>query len=162
MIGRSISLVAAMGFVTGCMTMPGAEKPISSAASETPATQELSGLGQIADAALPGKSCGMILWTLEGSQPTAVLRYISGDKAEINVNGQTVYLTRASSDGASGFGVSERQRFESGDGLSMTVTARFGLGFNGGAYLEQGLIKLANSAGWSLITPAAGIAGCRN
>ncbi|MEZ5893096.1 MAG: hypothetical protein R3C58_08125 [Parvularculaceae bacterium] len=158
MIGRMACAVAAAALMAGCMATSKKESPLAA----EPVSQELAGLGPIGDAALPEKSCGMILWTLEGSTPTPVFRYVSGEKAEVNVNGAIVTLVRADYSGASGYGVSERQHFESAGGLRMDVSARFGLGFNGGAYLEQGLIKLENDAGWSLITPAAGIAGCRN
>ncbi len=121
----------------------------------------MRGLQPLSDAALPASECGMILWTLEGSRPAAVFRFVSGKVAQINIAGKPLNLTRTEFDGASGYGVSERQVFESGDGVSVEVTARFGLSFDGGAYLEQGLIKVRDAGGWSMVAPTAGIAGCR-
>lgn len=137
--------------------------------SDAPATVDLAssesgvkGLQPIGDAQLPAKECGMMLWTLEGNRPAAVFQYVAGKNARINIAGKPVELTRTKFDGASGFGVFERQVFTSSDGVKVEVSSRFGLSFNGGAYLEQGLIKVSDQAGWSLVSPTAGIAGCRN
>lgn len=120
------------------------------------------GLRPIESASLPANSCGMVLWTLEGSRPSAVFQFVSGKQARINVAGKPVLLSRTDYDGASGYGVFERQTFQSPEGVTVEVTARFGLEFSGGAYLEQGLIKVRDAAGWSMVSPTAGIAGCRN
>ncbi len=119
------------------------------------------GLRPIPNAALPSGACGMVMWTLEGNRPAAIFQFISGKKARINIAGRPVELTLADYGGASGFGVYERQTFEGGEGIEVEVNARFGLSFNGGSYLEQGLVKVRDSAGWSIVAPAAGVAGCR-
>lgn len=156
-IGMSIAMALT---ATGCATFQQQEQAAIEPPEEAPA--ELTGLGAIANAAVPERACGMILWTLDGSRPTPVLRYVADEKAELNINGRPAYFSRIDASGPAAFGVTETQRFEAADGTKMLVTARFGLEFSGGAYLERGLIKIENSAGWSLITPAAGIAGCRN
>jgi hypothetical protein len=103
----------------------------------------------------------MLLWTLEGNRPAAIFQFVSGKKARINIAGRPIELTLADYSGASGFGVYERQTFRGEEGVEVEVNARFGLSFNGGAYLEQGLVKVRDSSGWSIVSPAAGIAGCR-
>jgi hypothetical protein len=103
----------------------------------------------------------MVLWTLEGTRPSAVFQFVSGKEARVNIAGKPISLKRTDYDGASGYGIFERQIFESAEGVSVEVTARFGLEFNGGAYLEHGLIKVRDAAGWSMVSPTAGIAGCR-
>lgn len=115
----------------------------------------------LAESALPRGKCGMILWVLNSDRPTPVLRYVVGEKAEIAVNGAPTALTLQESSGAGGFGVFEKQTFTSEQGLNADVTFRFGLGFDGGSYLERGLISLESENGWRLVAPAAGIAGCR-
>lgn len=129
-------------------------------ASESPSGPQ--GLQPIPNAALPSSECGMVLWTLEGNRPAAVFQFISGKQGRINIAGREVTLTLAEFSGASGYGVFERQVFQGEDGLAVEVTARFGLEFAGGAYLEQGLIRVRDNAGWSMVSPTAGIAGCRN
>lgn len=121
-----------------------------------------NGFGALADASLPAKECGMVLWTLEGSRPAAVFRYVTGKDAMINLGGADVTLERIDYNGASGYGVYERQQFQSADGIVVEVSAKFGLGFSGGSYLEQGVVKVTDSGGWSMVSPTAGIAGCRN
>jgi hypothetical protein len=121
-----------------------------------------AGLRPLQEASLPSGECGMILWTLEGARPSAIFRFISGKQAEMNVLGRPVSFERVDYDGAGDFGVYEQQLFRSDDGLEVEIASRFGLGFNGGAYLERGLIKLRDNDGWSIVAPAAGIAGCRS
>lgn len=130
----------------------GKRAPVSSGASET--------AGALPDAALPRGSCGMILWTLDAERPIPVFRAVSQKGAEVNVDGAVRKLTLADADGASGFGVFEQQTFFA-DGLTVKVGVRFGLGFEGGSYLERGLISIEKPDGWKTVVPAAGIAGCR-
>lgn len=118
-------------------------------------------IGSLADAAIPAGECGMILWTLEAQQPAAVFRMVSGKGGEIVINGAKTALTLTQSGGASGFGVSEEQAFASG-GVRISVKMRFGLGFEGGTYLERGLLTVEDASGWRTVIPAAGVAGCRN
>jgi len=130
----------------------GKDAPSSAAASAT--------AGALPDAALPKGACGMILWTLDAERPIPVFRAVSQKGAEVNVDGAVRQLALAAADGGSGFGVFERQTF-TGDGLTVTVRVRFGLGFEGGSYLERGLLSIEKPDGWKAVVPAAGIAGCR-
>jgi hypothetical protein len=116
--------------------------------------------GALPDAALPKGDCGMILWTLDVERPLPVFRAISQKGAEIVLDGQLQELQLADAGGGSGFGVFEEQTF-SAEGLSVSVRVRFGLGFDGGAYLERGLVSIEKADGWKTVIPAAGIAGCR-
>ncbi|WDI31240.1 hypothetical protein PUV54_14915 [Hyphococcus flavus] len=153
-------------FVTGCAAF---EKSPNTAVADlsnnsvsfSNTEDRLSGLGPIQNAALPEKKCGMVLWTLEGTRPSAIFRFVSGEQAEINLAGQNVLLERVDFSGASGFGVYEQQTFRSHEGIEIEISARFGLDFANGAYLERGLIKLNDQEGWSMVAPTAGIAGCR-
>lgn len=120
------------------------------------------GFEPLPEAALPEKKCGMVMWTLEGKRPSAIFRFVSGERAEVNLAGELVQLTRVNFAGASDFGIFEQQAFRSEDGIEVEVNARFGLGFDGGAYLERGIIRLRDSEGWSVVAPAAGVAGCRS
>jgi hypothetical protein len=117
-------------------------------------------VGALADASLPKGECGMIVWTLEENQPAPILRVTSGKGAEMVVNGAPVKFTIAETSGAAGFGVFEDQNFTA-EGYSATVKVRFGLGFDGGSYLERGLVTLESASGWRTVVPAAGVAGCR-
>ena len=113
------------------------------------------------ESALPKGKCGMILWTLESDLPAPILRYVAGQKAEIALNGAPAALALSDASGLSDYGVSEHQSFDNGDGQRLEVNVRFGLGFDGGSYLEHGLISLETGDGWRVVSPVAGIAGCR-
>lgn len=119
-------------------------------------------LTQIASAALPAGKCGMILWTLDANSPAPIMRYVSGESALIAVNGAPVDLTLAQTSGGGNYGVFERQVFVGGAGYDAVVDVNFGLGFDGGTYLERGLITVTSTSGWEIVAPAAGIAGCRS
>jgi len=112
------------------------------------------------DPSLAKGDCGMILWTLDENQPAAVLRVASGKGAEMSVNGSVVKFAITQTSGAAGFGVFEEQSFAA-EGLTATVKVRFGLGFDGGSYLERGLVTIESASGWRTVIPAAGVAGCR-
>ena len=117
-------------------------------------------VGAIPDASLPKGECGMILWTLEADKPAPVLRLIAGKAAELMLNGKPVRFAIAESTGAIGFGVAEESTLAA-EGYTATVKVRFGLGFDGGSYLERGLVTIESPSGWRAVIPAAGIAGCR-
>ncbi|MDZ7627771.1 MAG: hypothetical protein U5J99_05090 [Parvularculaceae bacterium] len=102
----------------------------------------------------------MILWTLDVAQPVPVFRAVSQKGAEIKLDGVVRKLSLSDAGGVAGFGVFETQTF-AGEGLTVTVKVRFGLGFEGGSYLERGLVSIERSDGWKTVVPAAGIAGCR-
>ena len=132
--------------------------------SETAGTAEGEGvvLRPLHDASLPKGECGMILWTLDEERPVPVFRYLSGKTAQIVVNATPLALTRVEANGAASFGVAENQIFQGENGLKATVAVRFSLGFDGGSYLERGLITLENADGWRTVVPSAGLAGCRS
>jgi hypothetical protein len=117
-------------------------------------------LGALQEAAIPKGECGMILWTLESQRPTAIFRMTVGRGGDLVVNGKKVSLALSEIGGASAVGVFEDTSL-AGEGLVVSVKARFGLGFDGGAYLEQGLLTVEDADGWRTVVPAAGVAGCR-
>ncbi|MEK7265390.1 MAG: hypothetical protein AAB227_04740 [Pseudomonadota bacterium] len=117
-------------------------------------------IGALPDPSLPAGECGMILWTLEENQPAAIVRLTSGKGAEMSVNGAVVKFAITQTSGAAGFGIFEDQSLAA-DGLTATIKVRFGLGFDGGSYLERGLVTIESASGWRTVIPAAGVAGCR-
>ncbi|MEQ8934886.1 MAG: hypothetical protein RIE56_03735 [Amphiplicatus sp.] len=157
---RGVHLIAVM-LLAGCASSP-APGPAVAIVTVPPSAEAAVALGPLADASLPSGSCGMILWTLDENRPAPVFRYIAGKSAEIAIAGNPIALTRIEGSGAAGFGVYERQTFSGPDGLTVKVESRFSLGFDGGNYLERGLVSVASPDGWKVVSPAAGIAGCRS
>ena len=165
-----LSSVLGLVIVSGCSTLgigsdttqQQASSSAQSDAIETPVAADGQTLGVLTETQLPNRSCGMILWTLDANRPSPVFRYVSGKEAEIVVNDETIAFTRIRGTGDSGFGIYQYQEFESEAGLRLEVTSEFGAEFDGGSYLEQGLVKVHAPTGWSIVAPAAGIAGCRS
>lgn len=152
-------LVAAPG-VAGCAMLGGGSEP---APAVVPAAQvEGVALSALPDSALPKGACGMVLWTLDEERPAAVFRYIAGGAGEIVVGGRTVSLQRVEATGRSAYGVYEQQSFAAADGMRLDVAVHLTLGFDGGSYLERGLIKIETASGWRTVAPSAGLAGCRS
>lgn len=160
-ISRSLQLLLAALASNGCAGL-GIGAPAAPQSADAAAPQEGAILGGLTDASLPAGACGMVLWTLDAQRPVPVFRFVAGKGGEIVVNGAAVNLTRVTADGASSYGVFEEQGFLADDGLRVEVGVRFSLGFDGGSYLERGLIKVVSSDGWSTVAPSAGLAGCRN
>jgi hypothetical protein len=146
------------GCASGAADRAGAKNPPASEIAQGPDNAAL--LGRIAQSAVPPGECGLVLWTLEAQQPMPILRQIAGKGAEVVIDGKAVTLPLASTSGDTAFGVSETARFE-GEGMIASVVVRFGLGFEGGVYLERGVVTIDRPDGWRLVSPAAGIAGCR-
>lgn len=150
-------LTAAL-LAAGCST--GASKSAQKGIVPAPSGGGDVMVGALADAALAKGECGMILWTLEETQPAPILKLTSGKSAEMMVNGALVKFAISETSGAAGFGVFEEQTLTA-EGLAAKVKVRFGLGFDGGSYLERGLVTIESPSGWRTVVPAAGVAGCR-
>lgn len=147
--------------ISGCITMkPPSVDVATPAATPTPSKEGII-LTRIAEPSLPKGDCGMVLWTAEGERALPIFRYVSEKNGEINIGNVQVKLTRTSFTGTSGFGVFERQEFTSEAGAVVTIVVNFGLGFDGGVYLERGLLTIETAEGWRTVVPAAGLAGCR-
>lgn len=166
----AIAGIAAMALLTACETAGGgaggpAKKAASSDKGQAPAERTLSAqdlqFTSIGPNALPAESCGMILWTLEGDRPSAIMRYVVGEGAIVGVNNALLSFPLGERSGASQFGVNEWLAFVNERGMRMDIRVTFGLGFDGGVYLENGLITLEDAGGWRSVAPVAGIAGCR-
>lgn len=141
-------------------------EPSKAAAPAAPARAAPGGEGAsvsgLAESAIPKSGCGMVLWTLDEERPTPIFRYIVGKSAEMVLNGKQVKLALTEATGSGGFGVFESQRFTADGGMTVDVQSRFSLGFDGGAYLERGVISVMTADGWKTVVPAAGLAGCRS
>ncbi len=157
----SCGLAVAALSASACSTLTKSETPAEAQSAKQENTEASVLLSGVADARIAAGDCGMILWTLDAERPLPVLRFVAGGRADIAINGAPVSLSLTGASGASGFGVYEEQTYESEGGVKMTVSVRFGQGFDGGAYLHRGLITLEQPDGWRSVTPAAGIAGCR-
>lgn len=148
--------------LAGCASKPSADAGANIAQSKDGTSDGSALLGAIADSSLPKGECGMVLWTLEQERPAPIFRYLSGKSAEVTVNGKHLALTRTETKGSSAFGVYEGQTFAGADGLRLAVDVHFSVGFDGGAYLERGLVTVETQDGWRTVAPSAGIAGCRS
>ncbi len=137
--------------------------PIPAKLPESSLTQssalKLTGLP---DSNLPRGSCGMVLWTLDARRPVPILRYVAGESGEFRLSGVPYELLRLNVGGDSAFGIFPVQSFAAGTDIRVDVELQFGQGFDGGTYLERGVISVAKPDFPTLITPVAGIAGCRS
>lgn len=160
-IARTLLPLLVAPALAGCAGL-GVGAPALSSSGEVAAAEEGAILSGLADASLPAGACGMVLWTLDAQRPVPVFRFVAGKGGELVVNGAAVSLKRVKADGANSYGVYEEQSFLADDGMRVEVGVRFSLGFDGGSYLERGLIKVESSDGWSTVAPSAGLAGCRS
>lgn len=153
----AVAFIVAAG--AGCASSKSAEAPPPDAQSSAAVEGEFT-VNALADAAIPKGECGMILWALETDRPAPIFRLVANKGGELVLDGDPVALSIVDTAGASGFGVFEDQVL-AGPGVKATVKVRFGLGFDGGSYLERGLLTVESANGWRSVIPAAGIAGCR-
>ena len=84
------------------------------------------------------------------------------ETAFIAVDGAPVELILSSTRGGGDFGIFETQTFVSEAEYGAVVDINFGPSFDGGSYLERGVISVKSPNGWEVVAPAAGIAGCRS
>lgn len=118
-------------------------------------------LGRLPNPTLPAGACGMIVWMMDSNAPVPVFRFVAGGGAQVSVAGKTVELARIETSGPSNFGVYEKQKFTSGAGLIVEVAAEFGTPFEGGTWLQNGIVAIESADGWRSVAPIAGVAGCR-
>ncbi len=111
---------------------------------------------------LPKGTCGMVLWTLDANRPIPVLQYSQAENGELRLNNIPYELIRIDAQGDGAFGIFKNQTFAAGADIRVHVDLSFGQGFDGGTYLERGVIKVEQPDNLTLITPVAGIAGCRS
>jgi hypothetical protein len=154
-------LAVAGALFAGCASSGVTTAAEAKGEKSAPTAADAAILGALPESAIPKGECGMVLWTLDEDRPAPVFRYVVQKNAEIAINGKLTKLSLQEAEGAGGFGVHETQKFVDESGLVVDVEARFSLGFDGGSYLERGVIRLASASGWRTIVPAAGIAGCR-
>jgi len=157
-------LAAVAVLSVGCAAGPASRATKASQPSSAAPTTTEDGyvLTRITDPALPKGKCGMILWTLEQERPAPIFKFLADEGAALAINNEPLQAARTSALGAVAFGVSEQQDFVDENGaIKINVNVRFGLGFDGGAYLQSGLVSIETLDGWRFVTPAAGIAGCR-
>ncbi|MGE0409362.1 MAG: hypothetical protein AB7P23_08885 [Amphiplicatus sp.] len=148
----------ALALLCGCASTP---KTARTAAAAEAGAEEGIVLGALPEAGVPRGACGMVLWTLDENRPTPIFRYVAGKSADLVIDGAPVTMTRLRTNGAAAFGVFESQRFAAPSGIEAEVDVRFSLGFDGGIYLERGLVVVQSPDGWRTVTPSAGLAGCR-
>lgn len=111
---------------------------------------------------LPAGKCGMLLWTLDAGKPVMIFRMVVREDAEMIINEVPTRLALASESGNQVFGVARELEYTGQAGMVVRVSVNFGQNFDGGTYLEKGLISLTNSEGWERVNPVAGLAGCRS
>lgn len=117
--------------------------------------------GMLTRTAIPEGACGMVLWAFRHRRPEPVFRYIADGQGKIRLDGEDISVELTAAGGDSAFGIYEKMQFRSARGLKIDTVARFGPAFQGGVYLEEGLVRLEDISGWSSIVPVAGVAGCR-
>ncbi|MCI5048479.1 MAG: hypothetical protein MRY59_13345 [Aquisalinus sp.] len=108
----------------------------------------------------------MLLWTLDAREPVLVFRAIEGQGAEMIIEGRSTQLALVSQSGESRYGITSTQQYTTFDSAadisSINVDTSFGLAFENGVYVENGVITLTNNQGWERLLPVAGLTGCRN
>ncbi len=147
----------------GCASKDPGAPETAAAASLAPSSPQSDGavVAALPESSIPRGACGMVLWTLDEDRPMPIFRYISGKVASMVIGGKERKFALVEASGASSYGVSERQKFVNDSGLSVTVETRFSLGFDGGSYLERGIVSIVTAEGWKTVIPSAGLAGCR-
>ncbi len=158
-----LGVITVMVLATACASLQ--KQPAVARAAPASQASDINGnivLTAIEKPQIDSGECGVLLWTLDADRPAPVLKFIVGHEGEIALEGKAQSLTLVKASGASGFGVYEELEFVGGEGAVVSVSMQFGQGFDGGAYLQRGIITVENAAGWRSVTPAAGIAGCRS
>ena len=174
---KRLSLVLALGVAASACETTGLSRGATNATSSSSrvsATNDGYVVTRIGRSSLESGSCGMVLWTLEKKQPTPVFRYTVNDTATIALNGREIELMQVYAAGSEAYGIGEAQRFQGvlstgnkkapddAESVVAELTVQFGQNFENGVYLQDGLLTIDAPQGWRVVTPVAGIAGCRN
>ncbi|MGV6801446.1 MAG: hypothetical protein ACWA5L_05935 [bacterium] len=156
--------------VTACGSMPSVKKVDKSTAQKAAnSTTVISTINSEAPdpsplsvERLPSGKCGMMLWTLNQDQPIFIFQAIVGEGAQMVLDGQLTNLTLVNQAGDMRHNVATKQDYHANDpAVDISLESEFGLRFEGGSYVEHGILSLSNEQGWERVTPVAGLAGCR-
>ena len=173
-LSKGLALTAGLALMACASTEETGDGPTARAqATETGQSARTAGRSS-REAPMPGAlttdnlepgTCGMLLWALEGTKPQLVFRHTDNGAAQMMIGGEPVRLELIDSGGEQRYGIAARQVFvlaqNAAEATEVRVNAVFGIPFDGGTYVEKGLITLRNSDGWERVTPVAGLAGCR-
>lgn len=165
---RACLVLPILSVVAACASNPDAATQTAAPAAPAAKYQVKNDAPRIAELRnknLEPGQCGMLLWTLEKGEPIMVFRNVAGRQAEMIIDGAPARLDLVEEEGERRYGVSSEQAYTLEAGTPgetrVKVSARFGTPFEGGVYVEQGVITLRNFFGWERVTPVAGLAGCR-
>ncbi len=174
-MGRSlsltVSLLATLGAVlSACATSSGpatitGDSGQDGAPARYQVKEDAPKITALKNRNLASGQCGMLLWTLSAGSPILVFRNVEGQAAEMIVDGKVTRLELVEAKGERRYGVSAKQVFSIDAGtpgeMRVMIDASFGIPFEGGTYVEEGVITLRNFFGWERMTPVAGLVGCR-
>lgn len=166
---RIVSGILALISISGlaaCATAPDEEAgPAAQPAAKYQVKDDAPRIAELKKRNLEPGQCGMLLWTLSAGEPALVFRNVEGKAAEMIIDGKTARLVLASATGEQRYGISAKQEYTLDEGTPgetrVKIAATFGIPFEGGVYVEEGVITLRNFFGWERVTPVAGLAGCR-
>jgi hypothetical protein len=116
--------------------------------------------GPIGAQDLPAQGCAAYLWSL--SEPPALVAKAEPARLRVHLGGKVTELARATAEGDAGLGLARRTRYASAEAavtLELQIEQRPDL--TKGGLAREGTLTLERSGQDAVVTPVAGMVGCR-
>jgi hypothetical protein len=117
-------------------------------------------LGAIGRQDLPREGCAAYLWTL--AEPRQMVAMAEPGLLRLTLDGKPVDLARTAAEGSAGLGLAATTRYAA-DGVSATLelTVQEQPNMTKGALAPAATLTVARAGGDAVVTPVAGMVGCR-
>jgi hypothetical protein len=116
--------------------------------------------GSIGAQDLPARGCAAYLWSR--SEPPALVAMAEPTRLRVQLGGKLVDLARATAEGDAGLGLARLTRYAGADvGVTLELQIEQRPDLTKGGLAREGTLTLERSGQDAVVTPVAGMVGCR-
>lgn len=116
--------------------------------------------GPIGAQDLPAQGCAAYLWSR--TEPPALVAMAEPARLRVQLGGKVVDLARATAEGDAGLGLARRTHYASAEvGVTLELQIEQRPDLTKGALAREGTLTLERVGQDAVVTPVAGMVGCR-
>ncbi len=117
-------------------------------------------LGAIGRQDLPREGCAAYLWTV--SEPRQLVAMAEPGLLRLSLDGRPLDLARTAAEGSAGLGLAAVTRYAAGEvSATLELVVQEQPNMTKGALAPAATLTIARAGGDAMVTPVAGMVGCR-